>query len=111
MIWNDYGAQLDFFNWLQMHMQEDREKEIRDHAEKYATSQLGGHNRVQMIYQTAPLALISPSPQSPTAASVSMRYNEVLIDIHPAVQGFARQLLAEMAIREQLDLCHEPGDD
>jgi hypothetical protein len=112
-IWNDQKAQLDFYSWLECHQQERREEEIRDLARRYAEGSLTQHNRVAtpMIHQTNPTtAWFSPNASKPMA-SLNFRYNDIVLDIHPGIQGFPRQLLAEMAIREQLDLCDEPGDN
>lgn len=112
-IWNDQRAQLDFYTWLETHAQERREQEIRDLAKKYAEGSLTQHNRVvtPLIHQQSPTtAWLSPNAAKPMA-SLNFRYNDIVLDIHPYIQGFPRQLLAEMAIREQLDLGDEPGDN
>jgi hypothetical protein len=113
-IWNDHGAQIDFCAWLEQHQQERREQEIRDLAKRYAEGRdMPSQNRVvtPMINQTNPTTTwLSPNASKPMA-SLNFRYNDIVLDIHPGIQGFPRQLLAEMAIREQLDLCDEPGDN
>ena len=109
-IWNDHKAQLDFYTWLETHAQERREQEIRDLARRYAEGMETQHNRVMLPFvQQKPMAVLA-NPNAPAPAVANFRFNDIVLDIHPGIQGFPRQLLAEMAIREQLDLGDEPGD-
>ena len=105
MIWNDHKAQLDFYTWLEMHAQERREQEIRELAKRYAEGK-DGRVGVPFMHQSS----AAYTATNTIAPAIKFRYNDIVLDIHPGIQGFPRQLLAEIAIREQLDLSDEPGD-
>jgi hypothetical protein len=100
LIWNDHKAQLDFYTWLEMHAQERREQEIREFAKRYAE---GKYGRVGVPFMHQSSAAHS--------SAIKFRYNDIVLDIHPGIQGFPRQLLAEIAIHEQLGMGDEPGDN
>jgi len=106
LIWNDHKAQLDFYTWLEMHAQERREQEIRELAKRYAEGK-DGRVGVPFMHQSSAAKRYAADTVAP---AIKFRYNDIVLDIHPGIQGFPRQLLAEIAIREQLDLSDEPGD-
>ena len=107
------NEQLAFFDWLRLHQQEEREQKIRETARKYAEHHYGqnGHpgGPAQIVWNTASsVGYVSPGGPKPMATT---DFHSITIDVHPAVHGYARQLIAEMQIREQLDEIDEPYDD
>ncbi len=111
-IWNDKDAQVDFAEWMQRHRQDERETRIREVAANYAAGHYDHDGYPAGVHIVAFQKDVS-WPALGTAAFPPGRvatYENVILDIDQSIQGRARALIAEMALREQLDEMDEPGD-
>lgn len=118
MLHNDPKAQRDFADWIALHRQDEREARIRKMAAEYIARMPGGssysgpapHNVMAFPYSGAASAsYVLPNAALPAVGSVTVQ--SIHVEIDPCITGFARQLIAENVIREQLDLQEEPGYD
>jgi len=101
--------QLEYYDWLERHQQAIREALIRDVAAKYAAddhSGLPGGTRVPWYPSVSVASYVGPDATKPT-----VDLHEIILDVDPRIRGFARQIIAEAQIREQLGEMDEPYDD
>lgn len=105
--------QLEYAMWIRRHRQDEREERIRELAAKYVAHHYGRDGQPGGLAHIPWTSGISCSyvPTTATKPVTTMDFQDITIDVDPRVQGFARQMIAEAQIRQQLDEIDEPYDD
>ena len=116
----DYNEQYDWYRRMRMEREDEVEAHIRDAARQYcersalemAASPGNPHThlgqRIVMAQPAGPSMSTAGYVAPGASLPASQVYIDVKIDVDPHITGFARQIIAEEQIREQINKVEFP---